>query len=314
MTVPVDTLGPSEWLEAVTTAARVLEDHAAALDALGTPARTASGVGSDMAATLSAAVAEAESGRDFASVSAAMVNGARSAATGPSGRRLATLLEGMRDVLCNADQLDSQRFALGLEAGAELLTPSDDGRHPGGFTAVVAVAADAALSDLDRGSELGEVILSAAGAGIEELERGPQNDPRLAARGSVDPAAAGMLLVLDTLASIVTGEPLPSRPGPSEEQTARDSLLLYDVSCRLIPDGADVEVAASLEELMVGMAEIRTWDVGGDSWTVAVRSAVPGAVVEALVEVGRPRELRIALVEAAGGGDGLADSLVGSAG
>jgi dihydroxyacetone kinase-like predicted kinase len=47
-------------------------------------------------------------------------------------------------------------------------------------------------------------VVAAADAGLAELEHGPQVDPTLAGRGAVDPAAAGFLLLLDALASVVT--------------------------------------------------------------------------------------------------------------
>ena len=66
----------------------------------------------------------------------AMVSGADGAASGRAGRSMARLLGGLGEVFAKADRIDAHRFALGLEAGAERLAPGDDGRHPGGFTAV----------------------------------------------------------------------------------------------------------------------------------------------------------------------------------
>ncbi len=320
----LDALGAGAYLDAMTVAARVLEDHAVALDHLDRPdgaadaATGAPGVGSDLAATLSSAVQSAEGCTDFASICTALERGARAGCTGRAGRGTASLLCGIGEVLRNADRLDAQRFALALEAGAELLAPGDDGRHPGGFEAVVSVVADAALAAADRQAVLGEVILSAATAGIEELERGPEADARLAARGTVDAAAAGLLLVLDTLASVVTGEPVPRRPVTTDVRIdAPPEVLRYEVRCRLIPDDPGVEVAAHLESLLVEMADVTTWEVGGDAWSVGLHTPLPGTAVEALAEIGVLRELHIGLLGAssATGPDGsVIDALAGTTG
>lgn len=310
MPAPVTSLGPVAYLEAMEAAARVMEDHAVAIDRLDRPTPPdpavdrGPGVGTDLAATLSEAVQGAEGCRDLASVCEAMERGAQSGARGRTGRGAATLLAGIGEVLRNADAVDATRFALALEAAAERLAPVDDGRRPGSFAAVVSVVADAALAASDGGADLGDTIVSAAAAGIEELERGPEADARLAERGTVDAAAAGLLLVLDTLASVVTGEPLPAPPPEMAPDSGPDASgggagggpLRYDVSCALEPDAPGVEVAADLESLLVARGcELTAWEPTGTRWRIALRTPRPGAAVEALVEVGRPRELHIGL-------------------
>jgi hypothetical protein len=300
------------YCDAIAVAARVLADHAGYLDELDQPDAAHDGpgsdgggarvlVGTDLACTLEAAAAEASGARDFAAVSRALTAGARAAARGRGGRGTARLLAGIEEVLCNADRLDAGRLALALEAAAERFAPADDGRHPGGMAAVVAASADAALAAHDVGAGLAETLISAVDAGLEELERGPVADPVLARRGVVDAAAAGYLLVLDTLASLVTGEPLPSPPEPARAEAGRGDPaatgVRYVVACRIIPDEEGIESAVHLEDLLVGVSEVVEWSVAGASWRVAVHTPDPGAVVEALVDVGRPRELRIALLD-----------------
>ena len=309
MAAVVESLSALGYLDALVVAARVLEDHAVALDQLGrpdpdpaatpepgsSPAPVRPGIGSDLAATLSSAVTAADGATDFASISAALERGARNGCSGRAGRGTVTLLTGIGEVLRNTDRLDGTRYALAMEAAAELLAPSDDGRHPGGFAAVVAAVADAALSSSDRGTGLADTIVSSADAGLEELERGPVADARLAATGTVDPAAAGFLLVLDTLASVVTGEPLPERPGggvplvvPSTAPSVR-----FEVACQLTPDRPDPETAVHLEDVLREIADLTRWEVRGDSWNIGLVTTLPGTAVEAIVDVGRPREVHI---------------------
>lgn len=292
MAEPLTSLSASEWYDALSDAGRVLADHASALDDM-----DGHGVGSDMAATLSGAVSAVEHAGDLASISSDISRGAKQSATTAAGRHLATVLEGVGDSLRNSDSVDAERFALALEAAAELLAQSHDGRRPGRFAAVVSEAADAALTVCDSGAPLPDVVIAAAAGGIEELERGPETDPVLAERGTVDPAGAGLLLVLDALASVVSGEPLPERPVARAEVTDAPTaqVLQYEVTCRVIPDDGGVEFAASLEAVLHEIGEIDLWDITGDSWSIGMRTPLPGAAVEALVELGRPRDLRIAL-------------------
>lgn len=316
----VDSLDSAGYVSAMAAAASVLEAHARGLDLLernggaalddvlpgaaaGDPLSASmarSGTGSDLSATLSAAVASADGHRDLSSVCGAMSRATNDAANGRAGRSLARFVEGLGEVFANADRIDASRFALGLEAAAERLAPTDDGRHPGGFAAVANAAADAALDSADRGSELGETILAAAGAGIEELERGPVLDARLASRGSVDGAAAGLLLVLDALASVVTGEPLPEPPdrsakvSPGAPETSR---VRYELRCDLLAADPGVEAEDDLDVTLAELCEThRCTRVPSRGWAVELVTCSPGAVVEALAERGRMREVRISVL------------------
>ena len=310
---PVDGLRPIEYLAALRSTAAVLEDHAAALDRLdaveswddpgpdptGEPVAPAQdGPGTDLARTLARACAAADGSADFASLCSSLADGARAAAHGVSGRRLARFLAGSAEALRNADRLDGTRMALALEAGAERLALADDGAHPGGLPAVVAASADAALAAADDGASLGDVLVSAADAGLAELEQGPLVDPRLAERGTVDAAAAGFLLVLDSLASVVTGEPLPAAPRdepavPSAPPGARR----YQIRCALTPTGGpDPEAAADLEVVLHELGDIIGFHGAGDLWSIELTTPHPGATVEAVVGFGRPSELHIGVV------------------
>jgi hypothetical protein len=310
----LSSLGPGDLLEALATASRVLDSHAAALDRLHSdpPSDDPSdavipGVGADLARTLELAVQAARPGSDFATMCSALVDGGRRGCTTRAGRDLVTSFDGMAEVLRNADRVDAGRLALALEAAAERFAPSDAGDDPGGFAAVLTVVADSALSAADSGAELAEVILQAADGGLEELERGPEANQRLATRGVVDAAAAGLLLVLDTLASVVTGEPLPTPPEEPATVTAPGGsreVLRYEVSCRLEPHLEGVESVVSLEDELLELGELVCFDAGAGAWVVTVRTAMPGAVIEVLAGHGRPRDVDIHLVgglpEAAG--------------
>lgn len=311
-------LTPIELVEAVAAAATVVADHALALDQLavgsgwadgddlldaeGDGAATgdrpdddddrSTGPGSSLARTLQgAAAAMSGAATGMTAVVTAMETGARSV-VGPSDTT--EVLAGLAEALRNADLLDAARFSIGLEIAAERLAGGDDGAHAGCLPAVVAAAAAGALGALDAGADLGDTVIAAADEGLVELETGPSDNPALAESGTVDAAAAGFLLVLDVFASTITGEPLPEPPG--DVRTVGSDGRRYEVRCRIRPhDGCGIESADWLESTWHEMGELVEFDGIGSMWTAGVITASPGAAVEAIFEVGRPKDLHIAL-------------------
>ena len=265
-------------------------------DDVGDPARPA---GSDLAATLNTVVEAAQGATTFARVADAL--GAVTAGTppGPAGRDLGQVLAGLADSVRNADRLDATRFAIGLELAAERLAVADDGRHAGCLPAVLAAAADAALGAVDTGADLADAIIGAADEGLAELETGPRSNPDLVERGVVDAAAAGFLLILDVFASVVTGEPLPAAPVEPTTSTATQGAHRYRVRCLVEPhQGCGLESANWLESTWHELGDLVAFDGTSPHWRAEVVTAVPGAAVEAIFDVGRPRELHIGVDDA----------------
>jgi hypothetical protein len=254
--------------------------------------------GADLEATLGATASALDSAATFAEVADVLDRVPSGAASGAAGGGVALLLAGLAESVRNADSLDAGRLAIGLEIGAERLAERDQGVRPGRLAAVVAAAADAALAAVDDGADLAETIISAADDGLVELECGPQVDPLLAERGVVDAGAAGVLLLLDVLASVVTGEPLPAAPAetPTPPATGASGAPRYRVACRVEPyDGNGLESSNWLESTWHEMGDLELFR-HGDTWQVALVTVVPGAAIEAIHDVGRPRELHIAVV------------------
>lgn len=295
------TLGHAELREAFTAVSGVLADHAAALDRLHGETGSA---GSDLAATVAAAAEAAAAASPSLGLTGVLDAAAKAAVEGSqhaAGRGLATVLAGLAESARNADRLDPERFALGLELAAERLAPADDGSHAGCLPAVVASAADAALAALDAGADLADMVIAAADEGLVELESGPQANPVLVERGVVDAAAAGFLLVLDVLASVLTGDPLPAPPLDPIEEPGMDGSEpgRYRVSCSVEPaEGCGVESASWLESVWFELGELERFDPSGANWAMSLVTGDPGRAIEALCDVGRPRGLRVVAVRA----------------
>lgn len=299
-------LDSADFLEMLESAAVVIDEHRAALDRLelgsdwdtdpDAPRRR--GVGSDLADLLSAAVAEAGGLAGGAAPSFAVICDALDRAAGNAGTAhtdLARLFGGIAEVLRNADAVDAERIAIALEVAGERLATSRVASSPGRLPVVVAVAADAALAALDDGATLGDVAIAAADEGLGELERGPVDDEFLSRRGSVDASAAGFLLMLDVFCAVVAGEPLPAPPPDVTEVAVREEGgLLYRVSCRVEPhDGCGLESADWLESTWHDLGSLVAFDGTVRPWRAEAVSTLPGALVEAIYEVGRPLELHI---------------------
>jgi hypothetical protein len=155
---------------------------------------------------------------------------------------------------------------------------------------------------VDAGASLADTIISAADEGLVELESGPRANPDLVERGVVDAAAAGFLLVLDVFASVVTGEPLPAAPieatEPAVPPSARGART-YRVRCEVEPhEGCGLESANWLESTWHELGELVAFDGTSARWRAEVLTTVPGTAIEAIFDVGRPRELHVGVHDA----------------
>lgn len=255
------------------------------------------GPGTDMAVTLSGACDAATGATHFPDLCRGLSDGAHAAARTDVGAQLAGFLGGAGDALRNADRVEGTRLALALEAGAERVTEGDDGAHPGSLLAVMSAAADGALDASDAGSDLVEVLVSAAEAGLVELEQGPVADAKLSESGTVDGAAAGFLLVLDSLAAFVSGDPLPEPPRLDREppKTPSAGAARFAVSGRITPPDPGVELAADLEVVIHELSERSSLERAGGQWIVDATTTLPGAVVEAMSGAGRLSEMHVGL-------------------
>jgi hypothetical protein len=298
---PGNTLRAPELADAVVRVAGVVDAHADALDGLPVAGHPdLEGGGTDAAATLVAAASGAQGRRDFAGVGSALADGASSAAAGPVGRWLAAWLGGVAEILRSTDRLDGERCAVALEAAAEAAEAAGAPVTVGALGSVTAAAAAGALAVADDGGPLPAVLIAAADAGLAELERGPDADAALG--GAVDAASAALLLVIDSLASVVTGEPLPEPPpavGPVDDRPAA-GVERYEVTGVVVPEeDCGPEEAFHLRSVLRELADDSNLDdIDPDRWPFRATSARPGAVIEAVCEVGRPRDLSIRVLSA----------------
>jgi DAK2 domain fusion protein YloV len=260
-----------------------------------------------------------------------LAKGAVTGARGNSGVITSQLLRGMAEAAAGAAAVDAGLLAEALRLGALRAAAAVSEPAPGTMLTVLAAAADEAAA-CGPGAALHEVALAAATAAATALDKTPDQLAVLAEAGVVDAGGRGVVVLLDALVAVVAGTPvttaarvdaehwdiptrdIPTREGAAREGAARDSLV-RDSAARDTPmvasreGGSELyayEVMYLLEDASPAAAE-RLRDeldelgdsvsVAGDGdalWAVHVHCNDIGAAVEAGIEAGRPRRIRVA--------------------
>ncbi|MCO6011283.1 DAK2 domain-containing protein [Actinoallomurus purpureus] len=223
-----------------------------------------------------------------------LAQGALMGARGNSGVILSQMLRGMADVLGAGGGLDAAlRHAADLAYGAVA--------HPveGTMLSVLREATEADLPAADPGA----TAWAAAERARAALRRTPDRLEVLARNGVVDAGAAGLCVVLETLAAVVSGEypetydvPRRSQDRPPEDVPRTGDGGSYEVMYLLdAGDGAVADLRVELDALGDSLVV-----VGGDGlWNVHVHTDDAGAAIEAGLRAGRPYRIRVTYLDAA---------------
>ena len=264
--------------------------------------------GTNMALTM-ASVAEdlAAAGDDLAAVCKAISHGSLMGARGNSGVILSQILRGLVAVIGEAGGCDGPTLARALRAAADAAYQAVMRPVEGTILTVVRCSAEAAegVVAADGAASLVAVLDAARDAGADALARTPDLLPVLAEAGVVDAGGTGFLLLVDVLLAVVDGRPVPEpRVGEGAvrsdatlvQHTADDhghgdvSDLRYEVMYFLeAPDSA----IPSFKDVWSGIGDSIVV-VGGDGiWNCHIHTDDIGAAIEAAVEAGRPRQIRV---------------------
>jgi DAK2 domain fusion protein YloV len=171
------------------------------------------------------------------------------------------------------------------------------------LTVARAAADAAAAAAADPDSRLGDVVHAAADAARAALARTPEQLALLRDAGVVDAGGRGLCVVLDAAETALTGRrplggpdahvgpalPRPELPAvPTGDLTAEGPA--YEVMYLL--DAVDEEIPA-LRDRLAGLGDSLVV-VGGDGlWNVHVHTDEVGAAIEAGIDAGRPRRIRV---------------------
>jgi uncharacterized protein len=247
---------------------------------------------------------------DLATTCKAIAHGSLMGARGNSGVILSQLLRGMTDELgCLPGVAGPTEVARALTRASDLARQAVMRPVEGTILTVAAGAAEEATAAADQGKSLVDVLDAARSGAAEALARTPELLPVLAQAGVVDAGGTGYLLLFDALLFVVDGRAIPGPPelpdnfdaaiaathgggaeSAEELQAAVLAGLRYEVMYLLeAPD----ETIPSFKEVWAGIGDSIVV-VGGDGiWNCHIHTDDIGAAVEAALDAGRPRRIRV---------------------
>ena len=244
-------------------------------------------------------------GEGLVEVCKAISHGSLMGARGNSGVILSQVLRGLSSVIGEAGGCDGPALARGLRAASDASYQAVMRPVEGTILTVVRESAEAAEAAADgAGAALLAVVEAAREAGAASLQRTPDLLPVLAEAGVVDAGAAGYLLLLDALAHVVDGRPVPE-PRVGEGVVRPDAHLVHHTADDVHDSVSDLryevmyfleapdEAIPAFKDVWAGIGDSIVV-VGGDGiWNCHIHTDDIGAAVEAALDAGRPRQIRV---------------------
>jgi len=276
--------------------------------------------------SVGAALAALEGAADMRSTCKAISHGSLMGARGNSGVILCQILRGLANIFAGAE--DAPRQSVGpIELAAGLAEANVAARAgvmkpvEGTILTVAAAAADGAASALagNPASDMVAVAEAARSTAIEALWRTPELLPVLASAGVVDAGGAGLVLLFDAFLYVLDDRSLPEAlplpeavaaqvatgGGHARPNDASDLRAQVDEGAGQEHDAGDLryEVMYFLEASDRAVPHFKNvWAGIGDSivvvggegvWNCHIHTNDIGAAVEAGIDVGRLRNIRV---------------------
>jgi hypothetical protein len=303
----LDQLGAPDLRAAVHAYKEALAAHREPINRLNVYPVPDGDTGTNMSLTLASVCDDLDAaGEGLSEVCKAISHGSLMGARGNSGVILSQILRGLVSVIDDAGSCDGPTFARALRAASDAAYQAVMRPVEGTILTVVreaAEAAEAAVADTPDAVLL-VVVEVARDAGQVALDGTPDLLPVLADAGVVDAGGTGLMLLLDAMLHVVDGRPVPEpRVGEGAwradarlvQQTAdepHDSVsdLRYEVMYFLeAPD----EAIPAFKDVWAGIGDSIVV-VGGDGiWNCHIHTDDIGAAIEAAVDAGRPRKIRV---------------------
>ena len=247
-----------------------------------------------------------EPGHSRSSIAQALAHGALMGARGNSGVIISQIFRGSSVAL---SQVALDRPVSGADVAQMLRLAADMAYSAvakpveGTILTVARAASDAAIAVVGRNreAEVSAVVIEAAAAAQQALEQTPSLLEVLRRAGVVDAGGRAYVVILDALASVVTGvrrstvvsyvplaRPAESEPPAHYAGPAYEVMFLLDAPAPAV-DLMRVQLGELGESLVV---------VGGEGlWNVHVHVDDAGAAIEAAMVAGRPHRIRITHLE-----------------
>jgi uncharacterized protein len=201
-------------MRAVRSAIANLEAHVEEVDALNVFPVPDGDTGSNMLATMRAALAEAErlplDRRDLQSVADALSRGALTGARGNSGVILSQIIRGMTDGADGRRRADGLHLARGLRRGSDAAYGSVLSPVEGTILTVIRDAATAAETAAEGRPHVEAVLTQVIAAAADSVQRTPQLLPILEDAGVVDSGGQGLYRLFEGMVQVDGTPQLPS--------------------------------------------------------------------------------------------------------
>lgn len=270
---------------------------------------------------------------DLQTTLTAFARGALLGARGNSGVIVSELLSGLSRAVLAATEagqttaVSGRGLAAGLTEAANAAYRAVAAPVEGTMLSVARAAAQAATAI--GSDDLAAVAQAAAKGAAEALARTPEQLAELARAGVVDAGGRGLVVLLDALVEVITGEPMPEpqagaaakvadaagRAGLVVEAAANAALesatarahqtdaaadLLYAFEVQFLLDAPEGAVTA-LKETLSGLGDsLAVVGIGlmdeaatAETWNVHVHVNDVGAALEAAVGAGRPHRISV---------------------
>ena len=299
----LERLGAAELRSVVRGYRDALRAHQEAINRLNVYPVPDGDTGTNMALTLESVCQELDgASEDMPATCKAISHGSLMGARGNSGVILSQVLRGMVDVLRDGDGADGSAFAAALTAASDAAYGAVMRPVEGTILTVVREAAEAATEQAGSdGAALTAVVETARERAADALARTPEMLPVLKDAGVVDAGGAGFLLLLDVVLHELDGRAVPE---PDVRGDAPDIAVVMDggTGDHHIGDlryevmyflEAPDETIPAFKDVWSGIGDSIVV-VGGDGiWNCHIHTDDIGAAIEAALDCGRPRKIRI---------------------
>jgi DAK2 domain fusion protein YloV len=252
--------------------------------------------GTNMALTLESVVHEMATAESMEEVCRAMSRGSLMGARGNSGVILSQVLRGIADVCSALPAVGPADLASSLRRAADAAYEAVMRPVEGTILTVVRETAEA-IEAPGAPDDLAGMLATAVDAADDSVRRTPDLLPVLRAAGVVDAGAKGFTLLLAALLEVVDGRPVPepevvATPLAIEAHLRGDDVAALRYEVMFLLEASDALIPAFRD----------TWASVGDSIVVVggdglynchIHTNDVGAAVEAGIDAGRPRQIRI---------------------
>ncbi len=297
--------------KAIVAGAAWLEEHREAINALNVFPVPDGDTGSNMSATMQAAVRDIQtSSESLAGVVAAKIaHGALLGARGNSGVILSQILRGLAQGLDKKSTFDASDLANAFQEASRLAYRAVIKPVEGTILTVVRETAEATKKSAERGDDLVGLMQEAVTAARQSVARTPDLLPTLKQAGVVDSGGQGFCTILEGIWRYIRGEAgatltLPEAPVKVQQTETHqkkgrvtvEEEFGYEVVFLLYGEKLDVE---SIRQTIIDMGGVSTV-VAGDEKLLKVHThtATPGQILDYGVGLGSLMDINIENLQA----------------